>query len=190
MLPPTKQLKQSTTSGGKTSSLKVPHTVSLNLPRPPSTRKDAPPGSFFLGPSGCRSPTPSPLKSGGTALSFPPPLRGRGRERGATRGLLRLAISARHDRVDRFLGHPSCPADGWVTKQTGWIGNSRSWFGLLRRCASAAPQRRCFLVDDADRHVEEAHRHCGRHSCLTTRCPRHEAVTPRNDSHARPELPS
>src|ERR1700716_3412743 len=37
------------------------------------------------------------------------------------------------------------------------MGDSCSWFGPLRRCASAAPQLACFLVDDADRHVEEAH---------------------------------
>src|SRR5664280_525681 len=37
------------------------------------------------------------------------------------------------------------------------MGNTCSWFGPLRRCASAAPQLRYFLVDDADRHVEEAH---------------------------------
>src|SRR5882757_3049429 len=37
------------------------------------------------------------------------------------------------------------------------MGNSCSWFGPLRRCASAAPQLACFLVDDADRHIEEAH---------------------------------
>src|SRR5450432_1030059 len=37
------------------------------------------------------------------------------------------------------------------------MGDSCSWFGPLRRCASAAPQLACFLIDDADRHVEEAH---------------------------------
>src|ERR1700733_699742 len=37
------------------------------------------------------------------------------------------------------------------------MGDSCSWFGPLRRCASAAPQLVCFLIDDADRHVEEAH---------------------------------
>src|SRR4030088_870268 len=37
------------------------------------------------------------------------------------------------------------------------MGDSCSWFGPLRRCASASPQLACFLVDDADRHVEEAH---------------------------------
>src|ERR1035438_8240180 len=36
------------------------------------------------------------------------------------------------------------------------MGDTCSWFGL-RRCASAAPQLVCFLIDDADRHVEEAH---------------------------------
>src|SRR5258707_2876140 len=50
-----------------------------------------------------------------------------------------------------------CPADGWVTKRTGWMGDSCSWFGPVRRCVGAAPQLTCFLVDDADRHVEEAH---------------------------------
>src|SRR6266567_1072167 len=37
------------------------------------------------------------------------------------------------------------------------MGDSCSWFGPLRRCASAAPQPSRFLVDDADRHVEETH---------------------------------
>src|SRR5665213_3511010 len=37
------------------------------------------------------------------------------------------------------------------------MGDSCSWFGPLRRCASAAPQLAWFRVDDADRHVEEAH---------------------------------
>src|SRR3984957_3382526 len=37
------------------------------------------------------------------------------------------------------------------------MGNTCSWFGLLRRCASAASQFVCFWVDDADRHVEKAH---------------------------------
>src|SRR3981189_1246142 len=37
------------------------------------------------------------------------------------------------------------------------MGNSCSWFGPLRGCASATPQLACFLVDDADRHVEETH---------------------------------
>src|SRR6202043_3610896 len=37
------------------------------------------------------------------------------------------------------------------------MGNTCSWFGPLRRCASAASQFVCFWVDDADRHVEKAH---------------------------------
>src|SRR5216684_8485890 len=37
------------------------------------------------------------------------------------------------------------------------MGDTCSWFGLMRRCVSAAPQLTCVLVDDADRHVEEAH---------------------------------
>src|SRR3978361_628192 len=37
------------------------------------------------------------------------------------------------------------------------MGNSCSWFGPVRRCSSAAPQLACFLIDDADRHIEEAH---------------------------------
>src|SRR6202035_5491018 len=37
------------------------------------------------------------------------------------------------------------------------MGNTCSWFCPLRRCASAATQFACFRVDDADRHVEEAH---------------------------------
>src|SRR5450755_5187344 len=37
------------------------------------------------------------------------------------------------------------------------MGNTCSWFGPLRCSASAATQFACFLVDDADRHVEEVH---------------------------------
>src|SRR5882672_8654957 len=37
------------------------------------------------------------------------------------------------------------------------MGYSCSWFGPLWRCAGVAPQLACCLVDDADRHIEEAH---------------------------------
>ena len=37
------------------------------------------------------------------------------------------------------------------------MGDTCSWFDLVRRGAGASTQLACFLVDDADRHVEEAH---------------------------------
>src|SRR3979409_2527260 len=37
------------------------------------------------------------------------------------------------------------------------MGDSCSWFGPLRGGAVTRPQLACFLVDDADRHVEETH---------------------------------
>src|SRR5271157_1029550 len=60
--------------------------------------------------------------------------------------------------------HPAlrCPADRWVTKQTGYIGDSRSWFGFVRRRAvgvsgdSEAAQSLLFRIDQADGRVVEA----------------------------------
>src|SRR5260370_41565721 len=63
--------------------------------------------------------------------------------------------------VLRCAQTPPCPADRWVTKRTGWMGDSFSWFGLGGR--SPVPvhgdgRTTQFLfeaIDHADRGVEE-----------------------------------
>src|SRR5712671_3886606 len=60
-----------------------------------------------------------------------------------------------------FHAIEGCPADRWVTKQTGWMGDSFSWFGL--GCRSGVPvhgnartaQFSFEAIDHADRGVEE-----------------------------------
>src|SRR5450755_4195961 len=88
---------------------------------------------------------------------FPSPLVGEGGRDAKHRGRVRgygLSMDRNPSSGTDFV---RCPADGWVTKRTGWMGDTCSWFDLVRRGAGAATQLTCFLVDDADRHVEEAH---------------------------------
>src|SRR5882757_2319711 len=52
-----------------------------------------------------------------------------------------------------------CPADRWVTKLTGYMGDSFSCFGVRRLPVPGDGQATQFLlvgIDPADRHVEEA----------------------------------
>src|SRR5450631_4015150 len=98
---------------------------------------------------GCVS-FPSPSWGGWRIVSAANDVTGGGRL--AQSGCSRTAVRSPHPGL-RF----ACPADGWVTKRTGRMGDTCSWFDLVRRGAGAATQLTCFLVDDADRHVEEAH---------------------------------